>query len=118
MPGPLFTVAAYLGTAAAGTRGAIAATLGIFLPGLLIAAGALPFWHTIRTRPGLAAALMGVNAAVVGLLAYAWLTLLRTGALHSLWDIPVILLATTALLTARAKPLTVVAFCAVAGLIV
>jgi chromate transporter len=42
--------------------------LGIFLPGLLIMTGVLPFWDGLRTRSAAQAAMRGVNAAVVGLL--------------------------------------------------
>jgi chromate transporter len=117
MPGPLFTVASFLGFAMAGPIGAAMAILGIFLPGLLIVAGALPFWHSLRARPALASALQGVNAAVVGLLAAAWLGLIRYGAIQSAWDVPVVLVASILLLAGRAKPLTVVAACAVLGLV-
>ncbi len=117
MPGPLFTVASFLGFAVAGPVGAVIAILGIFLPGLLIVAGALPFWQSLRARPGLASALQGVNAAVVGLLAAAWLGLVRYGAIQSAWDVPVVMAASAVLLAGRAKPLTVVAACAVLGLV-
>jgi chromate transporter len=117
MPGPLFTVASFLGFAVAGPVGAVIAILGIFLPGLLIVAGALPFWQSLRARPGLASALQGVNAAVVGLLAAAWLGLIRYGAIQNFWDVPVVVVASAVLLAGRAKPLTVVAACAVAGLV-
>ena len=40
----------------------------IFLPALLLVAGALPFWSALRHRPGAQAALRGANAAVVGVL--------------------------------------------------
>jgi chromate transporter len=117
MPGPLFTVASFLGFAVAGPIGAAVAIIGIFLPGLLIVAGALPFWQSLRARPGLASALQGVNAAVVGLLAAAWLGLIRYGAIQNFWDVPVVVVASAVLLAGRAKPLTVVAACAVLGLV-
>jgi chromate transporter len=67
-PGPLFTVAAYLGMAAAGAAGALVATLAIFAPGFALLIGVAPFWSAVRTRPAARHALAGVNAAVVGLL--------------------------------------------------
>jgi chromate transporter len=52
VPGPLFTFAAYLGTvvgpAPNGLAGAALGLIGIFLPGILILSGALPFWDTFR----------------------------------------------------------------------
>ena len=41
---------------------------GIFLPGVLILLGTLPFWDTFRRREGAQATMRGINAAVVGLL--------------------------------------------------
>lgn len=40
----------------------------IFLPGLLLVLGVLPFWRALRQRPGAEAALRGANATVVGVL--------------------------------------------------
>ncbi|WP_204314921.1 chromate transporter, partial [Klebsiella pneumoniae] len=48
VPGPLFTFAAYLGAVSGvvpnGPLGAMLALVAIFLPGLLLVYGALPFW--------------------------------------------------------------------------
>jgi chromate transporter len=53
MPGPLFTFAAYLGAVAQGWGGAAIALVGVFLPGLLLLVGVLPFWNIVRARsPG------------------------------------------------------------------
>ncbi len=52
-------------------RGAAFALVAIFLPGLLILAGTLPFWDRFRARADAQAVMRGVNAAVVGLLAAA-----------------------------------------------
>ncbi|GIP53851.1 chromate transporter [Paenibacillus vini] len=68
VPGPLFTFAAYLGAIMNGWTGAIIATLGIFLPAFLLVIGALPFWDSLRRKPIIQGALVGVNAAVVGIL--------------------------------------------------
>ncbi len=75
VPGPLFTFAAYLGAVMEpwpnGVVGAVVALIAIFLPGLLLVAGALPFWDAFRRRPSAQAAMRGTNAAVVGILAAA-----------------------------------------------
>ncbi len=75
VPGPLFTFAAYLGavmtTPPAGLAGAALALLAIFLPSALLVVGGLPFWDALRGSPIARRALLGVNAAVVGLLAAA-----------------------------------------------
>ncbi|SHS10076.1 chromate transporter, chromate ion transporter (CHR) family [Mycobacteroides abscessus subsp. abscessus] len=72
VPGPLFTFAAYLGTVISGWQGGLLATVAIFLPAFLLVLGALPFWDTIRRNPKIKGALMGVNAAVVGILISAF----------------------------------------------
>jgi len=75
VPGPLFTFAAFLGYVLNawpnGLLGAAIALVAIFLPSALLIAGALPFWNQLRRAPRAQAALMGVNAAVVGILAAA-----------------------------------------------
>lgn len=72
VPGPLFTFAAYLGTVFNGWIGGLFATFAIFLPAFLLIIGALPFWDTLRRNPKIKGALMGVNAAVVGILISAF----------------------------------------------
>jgi chromate transporter len=56
VPGPLFTFAAHLGTVVSrsphGLAGALLGLIGIFLPGVPILMGALPFWESFRNRAG------------------------------------------------------------------
>jgi chromate transporter len=72
VPGPLFTFAAYLGTVSAvppaGWIGALICTIGIFASSFLLVIGTLPFWDALRRFRPMRAALIGVNAAVVGML--------------------------------------------------
>ena len=72
VPGPLFTFAAYLGAVMGprpnGWLGGLTCLVAIFLPSFLLLIGALPFWDSLRRRPGVQSALRGINAAVVGLL--------------------------------------------------
>lgn len=85
VPGPLFTISAYMGallnTPLRGTWGAILALIAIFLPGMLLVMGTLPFWDDLRSRPELQAAMRGINAAVVGILAAALYSPLWTSAI-------------------------------------
>lgn len=83
LPGPLFSIAAYLGALLNqppnGLAGAAIALAGISLPGLLLVAGILPFWDRLRGKEKVQAAVRGVNATVVGILAAAlydplWIT--------------------------------------------
>ena len=72
VPGPLFTFAAYLGAVMKGWRGGLVATLAVFLPAFLLILGALPFWDVLRNNPKIKGAIMGVNAAVIGILISAF----------------------------------------------
>ncbi|GAB2674215.1 chromate transporter [Paenibacillus thermoaerophilus] len=79
VPGPLFTFAGYLGARISGVKGAVIATAAIFLPALLLIVGVLPFWNSLRKSPKVQGALIGINAAVVGILLAAlynplWIT--------------------------------------------
>jgi chromate transporter len=67
-PGPLFTTATFLGYLMAGIPGAIVATVGIFLPALVLVGVAHPFLGRIRANKDLSAAIDGLNAAAVGLI--------------------------------------------------
>jgi chromate transporter len=120
LPGPLFTFAAYLGTVVKpephGLAGAMLGLIGIFLPGVLILLGTLPFWDVFRKRAGAQAMMRGVNAAVVGLLGAAlynpvWVSSVKTPA-----DFGIAVVGFVLLTVWRAPPLIVVAFSAAAGI--
>lgn len=72
VPGPLFTLAAYLGGMDSGLGGAAIALLAIFLPGMLLLVGVLPHWQRLRRWSLTVPMMAGANAAVVGLLAAAF----------------------------------------------
>ncbi|UOD50577.1 chromate efflux transporter [Orrella daihaiensis] len=87
VPGPLFTFAAWLGaldTTMPGWGGALLALVAIFLPGLLLVTGVLPWWHTIVSKPWAFGLLAGVNATVVGVLAAAWVDPIVTTSVTSI----------------------------------
>ncbi|PKH11701.1 chromate efflux transporter [Planomicrobium sp. MB-3u-38] len=81
VPGPLFTFAAYLGTVMNGWTGGLFATFAIFLPAFLLIVGALPFWDALRTNRKVKGAIMGVNAAVLGILISAFYTPIWTSSI-------------------------------------
>jgi chromate transporter len=102
VPGPLFTFATYLGAvtkfAPNGLPGAAIGLIAIFLPGILILIGTLPFWNALRARPLARAAMRGTNAAVVGILGAAlynpvWTTAVVNGADFALAATAFVLLA-------------------------
>jgi chromate transporter len=121
VPGPMFTLSAFLGERLPGGQGgALGATVSlfaIFLPGLLLVSGALPFWRALGARDGAARMLAGVNAVVVGLLAAALYDPVWVSAVHDAGDFAIALVAFTLLVAARWPALAVVAWCVVASLL-
>ena len=93
MPGPMFSLAAYLGSQVMGGQGGVAgallALLMIFLPGFLLLAGVLPFWQRLSARAGAVRAVAAINAAVVGLLAAALYRPVWTGTVESMADVAI-----------------------------
>lgn len=84
VPGPLFTFAAYLGFDMqhgwAAPLAALLALVAVFLPGMLLLIGVLPFWGRLRENPTVRSAMAGANAAVVGILAAAlWTPVITSG---------------------------------------
>jgi chromate transporter len=120
VPGPLFTFAAFLGAAQSvqphGVLGGGLALVAVFLPGILLVYGMLPFWAVLRQHPAARAALMGVNAAVVGILLAALFDPIWITAVHSPVDFAIALLAFTALLLWRVPVWLVVVLTAMTGL--
>jgi len=116
VPGPLFTLSAYLGAvmqpAPTGGAGAALALAAIFLPAFLLVIGTLPFWDALRARPAFRAALRGINAAVVGLLLAALYDPVWTGAIHAPADFALALVAFGLLALWSAPPWLVVALTA------
>jgi chromate transporter len=119
VPGPLFTFAAYLGAVVSPgphrLAGASIGLIGIFLPGMLILLGALPFWDSFRKRVGAQAMMRGVNAAVVGVLGAALYNPVWTTTIHKPADFGIALVGFVLLTVWRMPPLVVVAFSAAAG---
>ena len=68
-PGPVFTTATFIGYVLGGTRGALVATVGIFLPAFVFVAASGPLVPRIRRSPTAGAFLDGVNVAALALMA-------------------------------------------------
>ena len=119
LPGPLFAFAAYLGALLQpgpnGVVGSLIGLISIFLPGLLLVAGLLPFWEQLRTQTRVQAAMQGANASVVGILAATLYNPLWTSAVAKPLDLVVAAAAFSALMVWRVAPFWVVAACAMAG---
>jgi chromate transporter len=116
VPGPLFTFAAYLGAVMKpepnGVLGALIALVGVFLPGLLLVVGTLPFWDALRARPAAQAAMRGANAAVVGVLGAALYDPVWTSAILGAHDFGLALGAFILLTVWKLPPWIVVALTA------
>ena len=119
VPGPLFTFATYLGAvmrpAPNGVPGAALGLFMIFLPGLLLHLGTLPFWERFRRRQGTQAVMRGINAAVVGLLGAALYSPIWTSSVQRPQDFAIALVGFILLMAWKAPPVVVVAMSAVGG---
>ena len=97
VPGPLFTFSAYLGAVMqpepSGWRGAVLCLCAIFLPSFLLLLGILPFWESLRRVAAVRSALLGINAAVVGLLLAVFYDTVWSGGILSSKDFTLALLA-------------------------
>jgi len=120
IPGPLFSFAAYLGAVVRpsphGLFGAALGLIGIFLPGLLILMGTLPFWDALRKRASARAVMRGVNAAVVGLLGAALYNPVWTSSVKLPGDFAIALVGFVILTVWRAPPIIVVLIGALGGI--
>lgn len=118
LPGPLFSFAGFVGAAQrygpTGVVGGLIALFGIFLPGLLLITGVLPFWDRLK-RAGWARGLAaGVGATVVGVLAATLWDPVLMETVHRPADWALVAAAFVFLQVARAPPWLVVIGFAVA----
>ncbi|MCD8522838.1 MAG: chromate efflux transporter [Saccharospirillaceae bacterium] len=108
VPGPMFTFATFAGAELlpeAPFTGALLATLGVFLPGFILLLAFTPLWSHWLVKPGLNRALMGINAAVVGLLLATLVTPVASSSLLNGADI---VFAVVGFIALRRKALNVI----------
>ena len=119
VPGPLFTFSAYVGTAVNGSGQPVLAAavclVAMFLPSFLLVPGVLPFWSKLSRYRAARAALMGINAGVVGLLAAALYTPVFTSAVLGAAEAALALAAWAALAVWKRPPWAVVLTSAAIG---
>ena len=119
VPGPLFTFAAYLGAVMVpepnGLAGATTALVAVFLPGLLLVVGALPYWDAFRRHRWAQATMRGANAAVVGILGAALYSPVWTSAIESPRDFALVVAAFVLLAAWKTPPWIVVVLGAAGG---
>ncbi|MEH6709533.1 MAG: chromate efflux transporter [Alloalcanivorax venustensis] len=120
VPGPMFSLAAYLGAQLAPASpwlGAGVATLAIFLPGFLLVLALSDAWRALAARPAMAGAVAGINAAVVGLLLAALYQPVFLSAVAGPRDLALVVLGFLALRSGRVPLLALVVAMAALGLI-
>jgi chromate transporter len=121
VPGPLFTFAAYVGFASHiapnGAVGGLLALIAIFLPGFLLVTAALSAYQRLRENSRFRSALLGVNAAVVGILGAALYNPVWTSAVQRPADLVVSLAAFGLLQLWKVPPWLVVAGCVIVSFI-
>ena len=119
VPGPLFTFSAYLGTVMdtppSGWAGGLICLAAIFVPSFLLVIGTLPYWNALRRLEWAGRAMLGVNAAVVGLLLAALYDPVWTGGVRSAGDFVLALAAFALLVSWKLPPWLVVILGALAG---
>jgi chromate transporter len=118
LPGPLFAFGAFLGAASdtgmPPLTGGVIGLLALFLPGLLLMAGALGPWRAFKAHPRARGFVAGAGAAVVGVLAAAFVDPVFPAGVRT-WPDGLIALAGFLALVGRAPPWLVVIGVAAAG---
>ncbi|WP_349318805.1 chromate efflux transporter [Chitinophaga sp. MM2321] len=109
LPGPTFSISAYVGGMAMrnlGTGyqflGCVLAPVAIFLPSLLLVLFFFPIWHNLKKHVVIYRALEGINAVVVGIMWAA--TFILFSAIPVNWYNLLIMASTLALLTITRLP--------------
>ena len=117
IPGPLFTFSAYLGTVMesgpGGIPGGLIALVAIFLPSFLLVIAILPFWNQLNQAHRFRAALVGINASVVGILAAALFDPVWTSTIKQPSDFALAIAAFGLLVFWKLPPWLVVVLCAI-----
>ena len=113
-PGPVFTTATFIGYIVAGWAGAVVATAGVFLPGFVLVAVSGPLIPRLRRSAVAAAALDGVVAGSLALIAIVAWQLARASIVDPA-SLIIFLVSLIALLRFRINSAWLVAAAAVAG---
>ena len=97
VPGPLFTFGGYIGSKLAlfgnPYLGGTIAMLALFFPGMLLMAGFVPIWDSVKRFEWAHDFIKGTNAAVVGVLAHAWFIMQSQANMKDWWEWIIILVA-------------------------
>lgn len=119
LPGPLFAFTSFLGASInhgpQGINGGLLALAFTYLPSWLLVLGCLPYWDRLRRLKSAQAALMGTNAAVVGVLLAALYNPIWTAAITDSSRLAFALLAFALLKFVSTPPWLLVVLSAIAG---
>jgi chromate transporter len=118
IPGPVFSFSGFLGAQVMPQTPLMAGLLAVvllFAPGLLLVAGLLPFWQTLGRYRAMRQALLGINAAVVGLIAAVLYDPILTRAVQGPGDAIIASVALLILARNRMPVYWMIAGCAIAG---
>lgn len=119
VPGPMFTLATYLGYQASPTApilGALTATFAIFLPGFLLVIAVFDHWQKIGAYAVFHGVVTGVNAAVTGLLLAALYDPVFSSAVVTNKDMLLVFLGIFMMKSLKLPILVLVGFFSAAGL--
>lgn len=122
LPGPLFTIASYLGAVSTpnGSSPAIwcvFATIFIFLPSILIASAGISLWQWLSKHSAMKNALVGVNASVVGILAAAFYNPIWQTSILKPTDIIIVVISLVLLERMKVQPLFITIFCLISSIL-
>lgn len=106
-PGPVLSASTFVGFIAGGFGGAVAATVGVFLPSFLIVAVTAPLVKKMRENHLAHSFLQGVNAAVVALILFICFSLGKN-ALVDVWTWLAMLAGLAVLVLTKAQPYVLV----------
>lgn len=115
-PGPILVSAAFIGLKVAGLQGAMAATLGIYLPSALLMVASTHMLERIKHSRVIAAALCGVRPSVIGMVAAAAFTV-GWSAPHRWVSALIFVAALVALLRLRIEVVWVIPVAGLTGLV-
>ena len=120
VPGPMFSLAAFLGAEVTlgppALAGAAIALLAVFLPGFLLLLAVLPVWAWFARHPAAAKVMAGINATVVGLLVAAFYDPVWTEGVRAPPDFVIAVFGFALLAAARVSALWIVLWCVVASI--
>jgi len=106
-PGPVLSASTFVGYITNGLSGAVAATLGVFLPSFLIVAVTAPLVKKMRENHIAHSFLEGVNSAVVALVLFVCINLAQS-ALVDVWTVLAMLAGLAVLIFTKAQPYVLV----------